>query len=320
MKSIITPFLCGILIITCFSCCNKAPQLKITHTIILEDFSSGSGAEFYKNRLYIAGDDSPLLWIGDQQLKMLDTLRLDSSVARRIPKPIKQDLESATIIWNNRKPYLLLAGSGSLTPNRNKALLIDIGSKEKRLLFLDTIYQRITSSGIKSLNIEGLASIPGGILLANRGHKGYPFNHLVYCAEEFWADQDSTEFRIIKLGNNPDTAVFNGVSGMDYSDRSDRLYLTVTTENTYSNHADGEIGKSYLWIIDEISSRKRFTALNPRIVIDLEEMDSRFKGQKIESVAVISESNNKADLALVADNDDGSTSVFIVELNLKSLK
>ena len=45
-------------------------------------------------------------------------------------------------------------------------------------------------------------------------------------------------------------------------------------------------------------------------MIDLEFSDARFKGQKIESATVIGETGDLIHLAMVADNDDGSSTVF----------
>jgi hypothetical protein len=95
---------------------------------------------------------------------------------------------------------------------------------------------------------------------------------------------------------------------------SDRLLLTVSTENTYNITQNGTIGKSYLWIIDNISAKKNMTAINPSKIIDLEELDERFKGHKIESVCIISEDKNETQLVLVADDDNGTSVLFKITL------
>jgi hypothetical protein len=95
---------------------------------------------------------------------------------------------------------------------------------------------------------------------------------------------------------------------------SDELLLTVSTENTSSSTEDGAIGKSYLWIINNISSKKNMAAINPNKIIDLEEMDERFKGHKIESVCILSENKKQMQLALVADDDKGTSILFKVTL------
>jgi hypothetical protein len=87
--------------------------------------------------------------------------------------------------------------------------------------------------------------------------------------------------------------------------------MSVSTENTVNSYDDGTIGKSYLWIINDISSgKKRYLALNPDRIIDLEEIDERFKGHKIESVCIISENRKQMELVLSADDDKGKTTLF----------
>lgn len=119
----------------------------------------------------------------------------------------------------------------------------------------------------------------------------------------------------MKTGINNDTSIFNGISGLDYSYKSDQLFMTVSTENTYSNYTDDEIGKSYLWIINDFSSKEKSDSMNPDKIITLEETDKRFSGQKIESVCIISENNSEKVLILTADDDQGSTVLFRLVLS-----
>jgi len=107
-----------------------------------------------------------------------------------------------------------------------------------------------------------------------------------------------------------DTASFKGTSGLCYAKESDQLILTISTEDTRSSHEDGAIGKSYLWIINNFSTKIINRALGTKRVIDLEYIDSRFKGQKIEAATVIKETDKLIYLALVAENDDGKSIVF----------
>ena len=111
-------------------------------------------------------------------------------------------------------------------------------------------------------------------------------------------------------GSATDTFLFNGVSGLAYAKQTDKLILTVSTEDTRNSLDDGAIGKSYLWVVNSISTKKNWKAINPNRIIDLEEIDPRFKGQKIESVCIIKETKNFMYLVLAADNDNGSSTLF----------
>lgn len=274
----------------------------------LDYYPSASAIECFKNQLYIIGDDASNLLIIDSNLTPIDSINLYSFTQNyRIPKTIKADLEAITLTGENK---LLLLGSGSSSPYRSAGWIIDPISKQKDSIRMNTFYQRLELNGIKEINIEGVCAIPGSILLINRGNKGYPKNHLILTSANFWKDQVNAPVSLILTGSNTDSALFKGVSGLAYAKKSDRLIMTISTEDTRNNFDDGTIGKSYLWIVKNISSKKRWKAINPDQVINLEGIDPRFKNQKIESACITKETKNFLYLVLAADNDDGSSSLF----------
>jgi hypothetical protein len=201
-------------------------------------------------------------------------------------------------------------GSGSLSPFRDSAFIVQTNTRAVKAFLVDTFFRRIKNASIKQINIEGAASTPWGMILSNRGNKSYPKNHLIFTSNNFWADQYNAPLKVLPVGSNIDSSVFQGISGLCYSGISDRLLLTVSTEETYSTHEDGAIGKSYLWIIDDISAKQRFSAINPNKIIDLSVIDKKLSHQKIESVCIVWENNKKMALAFTADNDDGKTTIF----------
>lgn len=293
-----------LLAILLLSCNNKAILQEVK---TLPFYPSASGIEYLNNNLYIIGDDASNLLILDSNLNITDSIALYSFTGKRIPKAIKPDLESITVLPGKK---LLLTGSGSMAATRNIAWIIDPATKQKDSLRLDTFFYRITLNGIKELNIEGMTAIPGSLVLSNRGSKGYPKNHLVIAHEKFWQRQTNSEITTILAGINTDSSVFHGISGLAYARKGDKLIMTVSTEDTRNSMDDGAIGKSYLWIIGNISSKKRWKAVNPDKIIDLEVEDPRFKGHKIESVCILKETGRFLYLQLVADNDDGSSTLF----------
>jgi hypothetical protein len=276
---------------------------------ILDHYPSASGIELVNDHFYIIGDDANDLLVLDSNLAVKETVPLYHFPEKKIPKKLKADLESITLTADSQ---LLVLGSGSLAPYRNSGWLIDPVTKHKDSIALDTFYARLTAYGIKEVNIEGSCAIPGFQLLANRGSKGYPKNQLIFTRPDFWEAQTNAPITTCLLGSQQDSTLFNGVSGMTYSKRSDRLILTVSTEDTRNNVDDGAIGKSYLWIVHNISNKKRWSAINPDRIIDLEKLDYRFKGQKIESVCLVKETNDFFYLLLAADNDTGSSTLFRV--------
>ena len=295
--------------------CGKTHLLE--DSLILNNYPSASGIEYHNHKYYVIGDDATHLLILDSSLAPIDSIPLFKGNGRRLPKETKPDLESITLTGWREKQKLLILGSGSSSPYRDYAWLIDPDTKNKDSIHLGGFFQRLRSQGIKEINIEGTCAIPGFVILSNRGHKGYPKNFLVITGFNFWKNPGSADFNLIHVGVQKDTSMFNGVSGIGYAKKSDRLILTVSTEDTRSVYEDGAIGKSYLWIIKNISSKRIWKSVNPDQVVDLEAIDTIFRGHKIESVCVVGETTHFLHLVLAADNDDGTSSLFrlMVEKN-----
>ena len=275
------------------------------------DYSSASSIEYYDGKLYLMGDDAPNLLVLDTSLNIVDSIPIISYPGKRIPKDIKPDLEASALIAGN----LFLFGSGSLLPYRNLGWKLNLKTKDTDSINLEPLYQKIKDSSIEQINIEGACFVAGKLLFTNRGNKSYPHNHLIIADEKFLNNDSSFQIFIIPFAPQKDTASFKGISGLCYARESDKLIMTVSTEDTRNTHEDGAIGKSYLWIISNISTNIIDRALGTKRVIDLEYIDSRFKTQKIESATVIKETDKLIYLALVADNDDGSSTVFKMSIN-----
>ncbi|MEO6404736.1 MAG: hypothetical protein ABIO32_04555 [Ferruginibacter sp.] len=299
-----------------FTSC-KSHKPSVTLLQIKEvNYPSGSGLSFYKNKIYLIGDDAAQLWVMDTALNVSDSIRVHDSATHRIAWQVKHDYEDIANVRIGRSQFFFMAGSGSGGAYRNAALLINAETHEEKKYALDTFYTRLKMFGLKDINIEGSAELPAGMLLSNRGNKGYQKNYLVFTDRNFWAHPDSCDFTIILVGTTKDSSNFNGISGLEYAQKSDKLLLSVSTENTYSNLADGAIGKSYLWIINDISNKKNYSAINPNLIIDLEAADARFKGHKIEAVTILQENKKSMVLLFISDDDDGKSILFKVRLDL----
>lgn len=273
----------------------------------LDNYPSASSVEYIDGKLYLMGDDATDFLVLDTNLAIIDSIPIISNAARRIPKETKPDLEASA--FNIDSNEIFLFGSGSLSPYRNLAWRYNLNSKRKDSISLENLYAQIKNLGIEQVNIEGACFIAGKLLLVNRGNNGYPKNHLIITDDEFWNKDSSFQISIVPFADQK-YSPFKGISGLCYAKESDKLILTVSTEDNKNNYEDGAIGQSYLWIIDNISTKLNGKGLGSKRVIDLEYIDSRFKGQKIESATVIGETNGLIDLVLVADNDDGTSTVF----------
>lgn len=302
IKNYCVVFVCLFTLLAC-----QRPAARLEKMVLLTDYPSGSALAFLNNELYLMGDDATSLLKLNKDFTVKDTVLILENAGRRIEKNSKPDLEAMTVLSYKKMSMLLMVGSGSGDSLRNFGWLYGPDGKQK--IDLTHFYHRIKAEGIKDLNIEGLATYPGGVIFTSRGNKSFRKNFLVFTTKDFFSNQDSASIKITAIGVNTDTAVFNGISGADYATHSDKLLLTVSTENTYDSYNDGSIGKSYLWIINDIS-RKKFTHINADRIIDLEEADARFKGHKIESVCIISETRKEMELVLAADDDKGQTMLF----------
>lgn len=281
---------------------NIMPKIQIKK---LDNYPSASSIEYYDGKLYLMGDDATKLLVLDTNLNIVDSISLLSYSANRIPKEIKPDFEASALNAED----LFLLGSGSLSPYRNLGIKYNLKAKDNDSINLEPLFIKAKNLGIEQINIEGACFVSGKLLFANRGNKGYPHNHLIITDEKF-LNNDSFQVFIIPFAAQKDVASFKGISGLCYAKESDQLIMTVSTEDTKNSYEDGAIGKSYLWIIDNISTKINERALGSKRVIDLEYIDARFKGQKIESATVIKETDKLIYLVLVADNDNGSSTVF----------
>ena len=289
----------------------RQPASRLEKLVVFSNYPSGSALAYLDGYLYLMGDDAVSLLKLDTDFSIKDSFTILKHTGRRLDKANKPDLEAMAVVMHKKKQTILMLGSGSADSIRSVGWLNGPTGEEQ--LNLKVFYDRLKSEGIKELNIEGLATYPGGIILANRGNKTYRKNSLIFTDKDFFSRQDSADIKITAVGVTTDSAEFNGISGADYSTKFDKLFLSVSTENTYDSYADGSIGKSYLWIINDIS-RKKYTHINPDQIIDLEELDTRFKGQKIEAVCVIAETRKQFTLVLAADNDNGKTTLFKITL------
>lgn len=260
------------------------------------------------------GDDAPYCLVLDTSLVQKDSIPLFHTNLKKFPKDSKPDLESATVVQYQDEDQLLLLGSGAKSPQRDLAILYSAKQKKADSIRLDTFFNRLRALGIGEINIEGCTKIPGRILMSNRGSLGNPRNDLIITNVAFWDHQIETTLTPIRFGVQNDSTSFTGVSGLEYSSLSDRLIATVSTEATANAMEDGAIGKSYLWIVKNFSSKTKWKAINPDEIIDLEAEDPRFKGHKIESVCLLAESRTMLHLLLVADDDNGCSTVFTLAL------
>ena len=256
-----------------YSCSSKETSSDVQ--IKKLDYPSASSIEYFDKKLYVMGDDATILLVLDTNLNLIDSIPFLTYPGKRIPKDIKPDLEASVLNTDN----LFLFGSGSLSPHRNSGWKYNLRTKVKDSISLEPLYLKIKEKGIEQINIEGACLVPGKLILVNRGNKDYRYNHFIITDQQSLTADSSFQVSIIPFEIQKDTASFKGISGLCYVKESDQLIMTVSMEDTRNSYTDGAIGKSYLWIINSFSNKLNSKTIGADKIIDLEEIDPRFKNR-----------------------------------------
>ncbi|CAN5802128.1 hypothetical protein BH10BAC2_BH10BAC2_41070 [soil metagenome] len=287
-------------------------KLNLLDFTELKSFPSGSGIEFYDDKIYLVGDDAKDILVTNRKWKELQRINLFESKEERIAKKIKADLEATAILHLDKMVYLLIMGSGSKAL-RNSCILLNVETGDKTELDCSVFYQRLQSMGIIDLNIEGAAEVSDYMLFCNRGNKTNPANQLIITSIDFFRHQQDAPVRILDI----DLSEYEGtmaLSGACYSYEHDWLLFTASTEDTGNSYEDGHIGKSYLGIIEDAYRKITKDRIKVNDLIDLSATNKKFDGYKIESVCIQSERKYSMKLHLAADNDNGESYLFKVRL------
>lgn len=269
------------------------------------DFPSASGIEFYGGRLYLFGDNAPYLLELSTAYQILRKVAYWPDTTDVIPKENKPDIESALLMQKDGKPMLLGVGSFS-GPHRWKVYEWPIGSDTVRTttLFPDSV----RFSGIREINIEGSTAVGKTMVFCNRANLTTKINHFIFRENE-----TVTSIQEIRLSDSGSNA---GLSGLFYVQEKDLLLFTASVEATFNAMDDGEIGESYLGWIHHFSSAKGKKVMETSGMLKLSQFSPELKQQKIEGVCAESASGNRYRLHLVADNDDGKSKIFTIDLQL----
>ncbi|MGB8190510.1 MAG: hypothetical protein WCF67_01265, partial [Chitinophagaceae bacterium] len=243
---------------------------------------------------------------------IIDTVMLFPGQGLRIPKKEKNDLEASTIINFNHLPYLLVAGSAS-TAEREVFFLFPMNDLRKYETFpAHRFFQSLKDKGLNIINIEGVTTVGHTLVFANRANIGNPHNHFIIVNENVIYEPENNPSFIMQLDLEKSDTIM-GVSGLAYIASKDLLLFTASVELTENAIDDGTIGDSYLGYIKNFSSKMKGKNIKPDEVLNLSALHPDFKGEKIESVCVESAAD-KIILHLVADNDDGTSTLFKLSL------
>ena len=293
-------------------------QVKLVRKQIIEHIPSASGIEVADGKIYIIGDDSAVLYILDQNWKPAGQIPLfDTDQTGRIPKKLKPDLESMTLVNNRGKRQLLILGSGS-SEVRETGYLVDIDAPHTvRKLSLSAWYEQIrTLSDVRGdkhkLNLEGAAMAGDTLYFLQRGNISgrnavisYPMQHFLNYLLGESDVLPVPQVRVYELPRIRDTAAgFSGAAGIE---GTEKLIFTASVEDTADEINDGETLGSFVGMIEPGKAQDN------AVCVLLYDGDTPYRG-KVESVTLLSFDGKSHFTALaVTDNDGGASELLLIE-------
>jgi hypothetical protein len=94
------------------------------------------------------------------------------------------------------------------------------------------------------------------------------------------------------------------------------LLITLTSEAVDNAYDDGAIGDSYIGWINDASVKLKAHELKIDKIINLADVNTVFKKEKIEGICVESVTTSEVVLHLISDNDAGESGLFKIKLSL----
>lgn len=300
-------------------------KIELLDTLLLNDFPSASSVTFCDGRLYLAGDDAGYILIMDTVYRETGRIILFDFKGKRIPKPLKADIESSVMITIEQKKNLLLLGSAS-RPNRMQCFLVplmepalyDLSKAWCKTFSLNQFIKRLQQGGIDEINVEGCTLAGDNLILSNRGNRARPANYLVVTDKNFWENQQHANIFIIELTLPVQEVQGLSVSELCYVSSRDMLLFLLTSEATCNAYDDGLIADSYMGWINDFTAKTKLKTITAHGMINLALADKQFKGEKAEGMCIEKEEGNKLLIHLVSDNDAGTSRFFKIKLTLQS--
>lgn len=308
--------LCFIITVLTTGCNMKDARFDvlITENYVVDSMSSGSAIAVDGDSVYIIGDDVnylAVLNIKDRSTKRIMFNATASS--ERVSKPLKHDFESCVTGKINDRNYLVAFGSGGISPMRDSVFAFDAVSGKNFISSLGSFYKAVSAkAGLNSggLNFEGAALCGKRLLLFNRGKNFIcvvPWDQMTDYI--FHTDTVIPSFVIIPVQLPVVNGFQVGFSGACTLDEHSVVF-TASLEETTNFIDDGEVKGSYIGILDlhnETATITQFTQLRDErnsIVLD-----------KLESVDIIKQTDSSITAIAVADNDNGSSKIFMLEIS-----
>ena len=251
------------------------------------------------------GDDASEIMLLNEEMQEVERVSLlAKGETMRTPKATKADIEASLIVDYENEAVILFFGSGSLTPHRDSAFLFNPNTKQITQINYTAFYNQLRME-VAHLNIEAATLVNNHFLLGIRANNSSPYNTIAVASSDIFLPVFKHKIQIKLPLNLP-----VGISGMDYDFKTDRLFMTFSSEDTSNALDDGQVGDSYLAMVENAAQKLLNTELSLDFMVNLTDLDAVFTAQKIEGVSLIASNR----LILVADDDLGNTRIFTMSL------
>ena len=296
-------------------------QATIIQKRTLPSIPSASGIEYLNGTFYIISDNTAWLYLLDKNFEETARYPLALKIEPEnsvIPKKKKPDFEALTLINTPAGTRLLVLGSGSESPERDKALLLnpDDPAASPDPFLLTPFYDFLRSlpevaEGFR-LNIEAAAATSDRLLLFQRGNisgNNVMLNYKLKEVLQFLQVKNAPlplpkirKFRLPVLKN-----LLSGFSGAAWLPEKEAVLFTASVEDTHNEVDDGISLGSYVGLID-----LKNPAATPECTLVM--ADNQVFTGKIESITPLEVSQTSLRAVAVTDPDGGASEILELEL------
>ena len=298
------------------NCSGEGPKVTVDEIRELKGVASASGIEETAAGIYVIGDDTPYIFLLDEELQVREKYllfpgnKITDSIYEKSVKPDLEALckldEAGEINW--------LFGSGSGYPERDILLEFKTTREPKTVEFsLVEFYdglRKVAELSENELNIEAAVVVQNDLYLFNRG-ENIIFRLKVSEFQKFLKNQGSFPKPEISRFDLPEIeGIKSGFSGATYLPGKELFLFTASVENTANWIDDGEVLGSFLGVLDQKDfSRKK----EPRWTLLTYKDQPLLK--KVESITCLSSSTEDSiNLLMVTDSDGGISEIIKARL------
>lgn len=175
---------------------------------------------------------------------------------------------------------------------------------------LGVFFERISQSGIQSLNIVASANVEDYLVLCNSSNTADHMNQMIITAPGFWKDQANVQLSVfpIELDAGEDKAekIRIDISSMVYSEKNDCMVFIASAVDGAPENEEKWVSPAYIGILEHFARKIGRKKMKVNELVPLSSIDKKFKGLSIGLVALTSDKEGKIKTSISAQNDKGT--------------